>query len=269
VSAEELGGAALHCGTSGVTDHYAQDEAHALAMARDILATANLQQPPGTPPSRYTSATRHTNWSCTIPSNLSQHYRFHCLCTGMPMLYATKAGAASCMLTGGSPCPAVHPACCSSHGLLHCLLHCIAHALLSCPAYLPSTWDEPLFPAEELRGLAVDPANSAHQSNGGPSSAAAQQQHQVRKWGRVQGGAGAYCVHLFATLAQPRFSVHVSAGAAIVCCGLLYAEDMRGGGMSIADDALLHTILCRLFPACLFATTGPHLITTCFYRYAV
>ncbi|EFJ51940.1 hypothetical protein VOLCADRAFT_108896 [Volvox carteri f. nagariensis] len=39
VTAEELGGADLHCGTSGVTDHYAQDEPHALAIARDIIAT--------------------------------------------------------------------------------------------------------------------------------------------------------------------------------------------------------------------------------------
>ncbi|GBF99074.1 hypothetical protein Rsub_11845 [Raphidocelis subcapitata] len=37
VSAEELGGALVHCTTSGVTDHLAQDEAHALAIARDIV----------------------------------------------------------------------------------------------------------------------------------------------------------------------------------------------------------------------------------------
>mmetsp|Transcript_32507 Transcript_32507/g.82590 ORF Transcript_32507/g.82590 Transcript_32507/m.82590 type:complete len:593 (-) Transcript_32507:322-2100(-) len=41
VSAQELGGAELHCGTSGVTDHYAQDERHALATARDLIATLN------------------------------------------------------------------------------------------------------------------------------------------------------------------------------------------------------------------------------------
>ncbi|GIL73102.1 hypothetical protein Vretimale_4717 [Volvox reticuliferus] len=45
VTAEELGGADLHCSTSGVTDHYAQDEPHALAIARDIIA--NLPPPTG------------------------------------------------------------------------------------------------------------------------------------------------------------------------------------------------------------------------------
>lgn len=42
VSANALGGAELHCGTSGVTDHYAHDEAHALATARDIIYTLNV-----------------------------------------------------------------------------------------------------------------------------------------------------------------------------------------------------------------------------------
>eukprot|EP01102_Stenamoeba_stenopodia_P022375 TRINITY_DN9294_c0_g2_i1.p1 TRINITY_DN9294_c0_g2~~TRINITY_DN9294_c0_g2_i1.p1 ORF type:complete len:402 (+),score=101.75 TRINITY_DN9294_c0_g2_i1:112-1206(+) len=38
VSAEDLGGATLHCQTSGVTDHFAQDDHHALAIARRIVA---------------------------------------------------------------------------------------------------------------------------------------------------------------------------------------------------------------------------------------
>lgn len=38
VSAEELGGADVHCGISGVADYYAQDDAHALQIARDIVA---------------------------------------------------------------------------------------------------------------------------------------------------------------------------------------------------------------------------------------
>lgn len=37
VSAEELGGAELHCTTSGVTDHMAENEAHALSLARSIV----------------------------------------------------------------------------------------------------------------------------------------------------------------------------------------------------------------------------------------
>ena len=38
VSAEDLGGAEVHARTSGVADHYALDDAHALAIARDMVA---------------------------------------------------------------------------------------------------------------------------------------------------------------------------------------------------------------------------------------
>jgi len=41
VSAEELGGAEVHCKTSGVTDHFAEDDEHALEIARDILKNLN------------------------------------------------------------------------------------------------------------------------------------------------------------------------------------------------------------------------------------
>src|SRR3979490_937464 len=39
VTAEELGGADVHSRQSGVTDHYAQNDSHALAIARRIVAT--------------------------------------------------------------------------------------------------------------------------------------------------------------------------------------------------------------------------------------
>ncbi|UYN84979.1 MAG: methylcrotonoyl-CoA carboxylase [Microcella sp.] len=39
VSAEELGGGELHARTSGVVDHLADDDAHALEIVRDIVAT--------------------------------------------------------------------------------------------------------------------------------------------------------------------------------------------------------------------------------------
>jgi len=41
VTAEALGGADVHCRTSGVADHYAQDDAHALALARRCVANFN------------------------------------------------------------------------------------------------------------------------------------------------------------------------------------------------------------------------------------
>ena len=39
VTAEELGGGDLHSRTSGVTDHLADDDEHALAIVRSIVAT--------------------------------------------------------------------------------------------------------------------------------------------------------------------------------------------------------------------------------------
>ncbi|ROS27858.1 carboxyl transferase domain-containing protein [Cellulomonas sp. PhB150] len=46
VTAEELGGGELHARTSGVTDHLAENDAHALQIVRDIVAT--LPAPRGT-----------------------------------------------------------------------------------------------------------------------------------------------------------------------------------------------------------------------------
>jgi 3-methylcrotonyl-CoA carboxylase beta subunit len=42
VTDEELGGADVHCRQSGVTDHYANDEYHALYLCRRIVANLNL-----------------------------------------------------------------------------------------------------------------------------------------------------------------------------------------------------------------------------------
>ena len=41
ISAEALGGADVHCKTSGVADYYAQDERHALQLARQAVASLN------------------------------------------------------------------------------------------------------------------------------------------------------------------------------------------------------------------------------------
>ncbi|WP_443190615.1 carboxyl transferase domain-containing protein [Pseudomonas indica] len=56
VSAEDLGGADVHCKTSGVADHYAESDEHALALARRCIANLNwrklgeLQSLPPKPP---------------------------------------------------------------------------------------------------------------------------------------------------------------------------------------------------------------------------
>ena len=45
VSAEELGGADVHCRTSGVTDHYANNDHHALELVRRSIARLNRVKP--------------------------------------------------------------------------------------------------------------------------------------------------------------------------------------------------------------------------------
>ncbi|MDQ2713927.1 MAG: methylcrotonoyl-CoA carboxylase [Chloroflexota bacterium] len=44
VSAEDLGGADVHCRTSGVTDHYALNDEHALAICRSIVTNLNRRK---------------------------------------------------------------------------------------------------------------------------------------------------------------------------------------------------------------------------------
>jgi 3-methylcrotonyl-CoA carboxylase beta subunit len=48
IDAESLGGADVHCRESGVCDHYAENDTHALAIARRIVA--RLKPPPDTAP---------------------------------------------------------------------------------------------------------------------------------------------------------------------------------------------------------------------------
>ncbi|WP_028584040.1 carboxyl transferase domain-containing protein [Desulfogranum mediterraneum] len=45
ISAEELGGAEVHCRRSGVTDHWAENDRHALTLARGIVAGINTSKP--------------------------------------------------------------------------------------------------------------------------------------------------------------------------------------------------------------------------------
>ncbi|MCP8686603.1 carboxyl transferase domain-containing protein [Marinobacterium sedimentorum] len=45
VSAEDLGGADVHCRVSGVADHYAENDVHALQIARSCIANLNRTKP--------------------------------------------------------------------------------------------------------------------------------------------------------------------------------------------------------------------------------
>src|SRR5690606_19374295 len=44
VTAEELGGAQVHCEKSGVTDHFAENDEEAIAIARDIVSHLNRKK---------------------------------------------------------------------------------------------------------------------------------------------------------------------------------------------------------------------------------
>ncbi len=44
VDAESLGGAKVHCSTSGVTDHFAENDSHALTIAREIISHLNRRK---------------------------------------------------------------------------------------------------------------------------------------------------------------------------------------------------------------------------------
>jgi 3-methylcrotonyl-CoA carboxylase beta subunit len=46
VTPEELGGARMHCTRSGVTDHFARNDPHAIALARQIVSTLNYSKNP-------------------------------------------------------------------------------------------------------------------------------------------------------------------------------------------------------------------------------
>lgn len=43
VSAEDLGGAHVHCHKSGLIDHWADNDQHAISIARDIMASTPLR----------------------------------------------------------------------------------------------------------------------------------------------------------------------------------------------------------------------------------
>ncbi|PHS65228.1 MAG: methylcrotonoyl-CoA carboxylase [Thalassobium sp.] len=48
IGAEELGGGELHTGQSGVADHLAENDEHALQLARNAVANLNRRKPPST-----------------------------------------------------------------------------------------------------------------------------------------------------------------------------------------------------------------------------
>ena len=74
IDAESLGGADVHCRESGVCDHYAENDAHALGLAREIVA--HLAPPPDRSPP---VAPREPHYDArelygVVPANLRKPY---------------------------------------------------------------------------------------------------------------------------------------------------------------------------------------------------
>ena len=73
VTAEDLGGGDVHARTSGVVDHLAEDDAHALAIVRSIVATLPAARRRARAPRRGRGAaraapSRSTTWCPPTPA---------------------------------------------------------------------------------------------------------------------------------------------------------------------------------------------------------
>jgi 3-methylcrotonyl-CoA carboxylase beta subunit len=75
VSAEDLGGADVHARKSGVADHMAADDAHALSIARRIVANLNVKRTPDIPLIRSREPNRPTaELDGIVPTDLRKQY---------------------------------------------------------------------------------------------------------------------------------------------------------------------------------------------------
>uniref|UniRef100_A0AAY5L623 Methylcrotonoyl-CoA carboxylase beta chain, mitochondrial n=1 Tax=Esox lucius TaxID=8010 RepID=A0AAY5L623_ESOLU len=99
VSAEDLGGADLHCRKSGVTDHYALDDSHALHLARKAVRnlnyTKNIQvtsEPPEAP--LYSADELYGIVGANLKRNFDvrEFYLRNCLLTGFSRIFGYPVG---------------------------------------------------------------------------------------------------------------------------------------------------------------------------------
>jgi len=74
IDAESLGGGALHAKTSGVVDHLASDDAHALQIAREAVATLERSKPAYTPEETKVPAYDIDELGGIVPTDLRQPY---------------------------------------------------------------------------------------------------------------------------------------------------------------------------------------------------
>ena len=100
VTAEDLGGGELHARTSGVTDHLAENDAHALQIVRDIVATLPAPRTHGVGGPRRAGRPRSTRASCTASSRPTCRPRTTCARSSRGW-----STAASCTSSSASTAP--------------------------------------------------------------------------------------------------------------------------------------------------------------------
>ena len=100
VTAEDLGGGELHSRTSGVTDHLAENDAHALQIVRDIVAT--LPVPTSTGLGGRTRAGRPRSTRASSTASCPPTCRPRTTCTRSSRGWST---AASCTSSSASTAP--------------------------------------------------------------------------------------------------------------------------------------------------------------------
>jgi 3-methylcrotonyl-CoA carboxylase beta subunit len=77
VTAEELGGGDLHAKRSGVVDHLAENDEHALEILRDIVATLPLSNPPSTAVQQAVPPAEQSSLYDVVPVDVNQPYDVH------------------------------------------------------------------------------------------------------------------------------------------------------------------------------------------------
>ncbi len=91
VSADELGGAEVHTRKSGVADHYALDDAHALALARNIVENLNRPRPHEPPRITVKRGTVLVATACTnLAPSLAMPPASYSLPTMKPVMFCRK-----------------------------------------------------------------------------------------------------------------------------------------------------------------------------------
>jgi len=152
VTSEDLGGAAVHCELSGVADHYAESDEHAIAMAREVFADRYLASaasaadvascaaaaaPPPLYDPRELRALTHDGVSATLPPTIAEDILARVLDGSEIRSFKARYGAARSVQTGFATIEGTSVGVIATQGLLcakgltkasHFVQHCEARS---------------------------------------------------------------------------------------------------------------------------------------------